>query len=99
MSDCRKAVARYEDTMLSSLIARGILQYPPGVGTLLMQKLETAYRVPRAVWHKILAAPDRYFHVPASDAERNRRRMELEQRFAERIAALVGDPADAERNA
>ncbi len=43
-------VALYEDGLFTSLVKKGLLQTPPGVGTFLMQRLQTTYTVPRAVW-------------------------------------------------
>lgn len=49
----RSLIGPYEDPVLDALEAKGLLQVPPGVGTLLMRKMETTFRVAPAVWREI----------------------------------------------
>ncbi len=53
LRDRRSVVALYDDDLFNSLVSKGLLQIPPGVGTLLMQELETSFAVPRAVWRDL----------------------------------------------
>jgi hypothetical protein len=53
LSGRRSVVALYEDPLCNALVERKLLQIPPGVGTLLMQNLETTFKVPRAVWSEM----------------------------------------------
>lgn len=87
----RTVIALYDDDLFTGLAERELLLPPPGVGTLLMQKLETAYRVPPAVWRKLLRHQDDFFGatVDAGDA----RLAQLNGRFGGRIEALVAEPA------
>jgi len=94
----RTVIALYDDALFNSLAERELLQPPPGVGTLLMQKLETAYRVPPAVWQKLLRHQGDYFASAeetgddtAEDAGDDRL-AQLNQRFGARIEALVAEP-------
>lgn len=90
----RTVIALYDDALFNRLAERELLQPPPGVGTLLMQKLETAYRVPPAVWRKLLRHQETYFGAApgANDANDDRLAM-LNERFGGRIEALVAEPA------
>ena len=92
LSDSRTVIARYEDTLFTELLAKELLQLPPGVGTVLMQRMETAYRVPTAVWRRLADDRARYCGA-AGDADA--RRGELETRFGARVQALLGDPPGA----
>ncbi len=46
-----------------------MLQIPPGVGTLLMQNLETTFKVPRAVWREMNLRRDELVAVDGSGVE------------------------------
>ena len=89
----RTVIARFEDDLFNGLAAVGLLQPPPGVGTLLMQDLQTAHRVPVAVWRKLTGGRDRYF--PSGGADDGERTGRLRRRFGDRIEALVGEAAAA----
>lgn len=47
-------IAAYEDKVHQRLLEVGLLQIPPGVGTLFMNEMETRYRVPVAVWRGLM---------------------------------------------
>ena len=49
----RSVVALYEDPLCNALVRKKLLQIPAGVGTLLMQNLETTFKIPRAVWREM----------------------------------------------
>ena len=53
LSGRRSVVALYEDPLCNALVRRKLLQIPAGVGTLLMQNLETTFKIPRAVWREM----------------------------------------------
>ena len=75
LSGRRSIVALYEDELFNTLVDKGLLQVPPGVGTLLMRKLETTFTVPRAVW---TALNERRQHfLPYSEDEAAHRLAEL----------------------
>ena len=54
-------IAKYQDDLLISLTSKGLLQVPPGVGTFFMQKMETAYSIPTAVWTVLSRDHNRFF--------------------------------------
>jgi hypothetical protein len=94
LSGRRTLIARVEDSLFTGLMAKGLLRVPPGVGTLLMQNLRTTYVVPPAVWRALKDRPG----GKASDGGPGeaRRLRKLAARFADRVEALVEDPADGE---
>jgi hypothetical protein len=53
LSGRRSVVALYEDPLCNALVDAKMLQIPAGVGTLLMQNLETTFKIPRAVWEEM----------------------------------------------
>lgn len=75
LSARRSVVALYEDELFKTLAAKGLLQVPPGVGTILMRKLETTFTVPSAVW-KVLNERRQHF-LPYTEDESARRLTEL----------------------
>ncbi len=83
LSGRRSVIALYEDELFNTLVAKGLLQIPPGVGTLLMRKLETSFSVPRAVWQALHEAKSRLLPYAPEDA--NRRLAELASLMAARI--------------
>jgi len=58
LSERRTVVALYEDGLFSGLMSKGLLQVPPGVGTLFMQYLQTTYTIPIAVWTYLRDRPE-----------------------------------------
>ena len=62
-------VAKYEDDLFINLTSKGLLQIPPGVGTKFMQKMETAYSIPKAVWKAILKDHERFFSDTSAPIE------------------------------
>lgn len=70
LSGRRSVIALYEDELFNTLVAKGLLQIPPGVGTLLMRKLETSFSVPRAVWQTLHGAKSRLLPYTPEDASR-----------------------------
>ena len=80
-------VALYEDDLFNGLVKKGLLRPPPGVGTLLMQRLQTPYSVPRAVWEALNRRRGRL--IPDGEFERTRRFEELVKHFDNRVDALV----------
>jgi hypothetical protein len=70
LSGRRSVIALYEDELFNALVAKGLLQIPPGVGTLLMRKLETSFSVPRAVWQALNKAKSRLLPYAPEDATR-----------------------------
>ena len=91
LSEKRTAVALYEDGLFSGLLAKGLLQTPPGVGTLFMQYLQTTYSVPLAVWNSIHYRPDIFFSL--NEKEKKRRLEELTRHFNDRIDAVLNGPS------
>ncbi len=63
-------VAAYDEPLLKSLVERGLLQCPQGVGGNWMRALRTSFRVTPAVRDKIRANADAYF---GNDPELRRR--------------------------
>lgn len=70
LSGRRSVIALYEDELFNTLVSKGLLQIPPGVGTLLMRKLETSFSVPRAVWKALNEAKPRLLPYTPDDAAR-----------------------------
>ena len=62
-------VAKYEDDLFINLTSKGLLQIPPGVGTKFMQKMETAYSIPKAVWKVLLKDHERFFSKTSASIE------------------------------
>jgi hypothetical protein len=87
LSEKRTAVALYEDGLFSGLMSKGLLQTPPGVGTLFMQYLQTTYSVPIAVWDYIHRLPDLFF--PQAEHGKSQRLEELTLHFNDRVDAVL----------
>ena len=81
-------VALYDDGFLDRLVEKGLLRKPVGVGTLLMNELETAYDVPEAVWKGLNDRKAEF--LPCAEAERRR---QLSRQFAARILIVEGKAA------
>ncbi|MEM7223625.1 MAG: hypothetical protein AAF495_11635 [Pseudomonadota bacterium] len=60
-------IALYETSVLGRLQEKGLLQPRLGVGTILMQNMETCFSVPRAVWAELEARRDRFVDKDASE--------------------------------
>jgi hypothetical protein len=89
-------VALYDDGFLDRLVAKGLLRKPVGVGTLLMNELETTYDVPEAVWKALNDRKAEFLPHAAAEAEQRRRR--LSRQFAARILIVERKAApNAER--
>ncbi|MEE8505030.1 MAG: hypothetical protein V3S40_02290 [Kiloniellales bacterium] len=58
-------VGLYEDELLDGLVSKGLLQVPPGVGTLLMREMETTFTVPSAVWRELTGRKDEFLLGPS----------------------------------
>ena len=80
-------IAKHQDDLLISLTSKGLLQVPPGVGTQFMQKMETAYSIPTAVW-TVLSRDHNRFFSKASGAT-NKRIAILEEQIRFRIEKLI----------
>ncbi|MBM09385.1 MAG: hypothetical protein CMF69_07395 [Magnetovibrio sp.] len=80
-------IAKFEDDTFSSLTSKGLLQIPPGVGTLFMQKMETAYRVPVAVWAVLSKEHTRFFSHPSSPISKHL--ADLKKGIGSRIDKLI----------
>ena len=80
-------IAKYEDDLFISLTSKGLLQVPPGVGTLFMQKMETAYSIPIAVWKVLSRERERFFSEVSASIEG--RLIILEDRIGSRIEKPV----------
>ena len=91
LSEKCTVVALYEDELFNGLVQKGLLRPPPGVGTLLMQELQTAYSVPRAVWKALNQR--RGTLIPDGDFDRTRRLEELVKHFDKQVDALVEGPS------
>ncbi len=91
LSEKRTAVALYEDGLFSGLMSKGLLQTPPGVGTLFMQYLQTTYSVPVAVWNFLHDRPDLFFSH--NEKGKGRRLEELTRHFKDRVDAVLQGPA------
>ena len=95
LSERRTVVVLREDGVFSGLLSKGLLQTPPGVGTLFKQYLQTTYTIPIAVWKLLQKRPGLVF--PHSEENKERRLNELNLYFNDQIDALVKDssaPAD-----
>lgn len=93
LSEKRTAVALYEDGLFSGLMSKGLLQTPPGVGTLFMQYLQTTYSVPIAVWNYMHDRSDLFF--PQTENGKKQRLEELTRHFNDRVdAVLNGDSSE-----
>lgn len=75
LSERRAVVALYEDPLCNALVEKELLQIPAGVGTLLMQHLETTFKVPRAVWSELCARKEDF--VPCTEPEARERLAEV----------------------
>ena len=80
-------IAKYEDDLFISLTSKGLLQVPPGVGNLFMQKMETAYSVPIAVWEVLSREHKRFFSEVSAPIDE--RLKFLEDCVGSRIEKLV----------
>ena len=87
LSQKRTAVALYEDGLFSGLVSKGLLQTPPGVGTLFMQYLQTTYSIPVAIWAYIHRRPDLFFSHYEEGKES--RLEELTVHFNDRVDAVL----------
>ena len=92
MSGQRSAVARHEDPALDRLTGKGLLQVPPGVGTLLMRKMETIFTVPGAVWREMTARKSALF--PGGPAEEAERLAAAARQVSSRLKLLDGGGQD-----
>jgi hypothetical protein len=90
LSERRTVVALYEDGLFSGLMSKGLLQTPPGVGTIFMQYLQTTYSIPIAVWKYLNDRPDLFFSH--GEVNKQSRLKDLIQHFNDRVDALVKDP-------
>lgn len=71
LSGRRSVVAPYEDPLCNALVDAKMLQIPAGVGTLLMQNLETTFKIPRAVWAEMNLRKAELVSVDGSDRAPN----------------------------
>ena len=60
-------IAHYETNVIGRLQDKGLLQPRLGVGTILMQNMQTCFSVPRAVWAELEARRDRFVNCDASE--------------------------------
>ncbi|GMQ74867.1 MAG: hypothetical protein BMS9Abin01_0107 [Gammaproteobacteria bacterium] len=91
LSEGRTVVALYEDGLFSALMSKGLLQIPPGVGTILMQHLETTYSIPIAVWKQLHEQPGLFFSH--NENKKAQRLEELTPHFNDRVDALLKGPS------
>jgi len=85
MSDARACVGHCGDPLLSSLVARGLLMWPPGVRPVLTDDLVTSFLIPPAVWAALV---ERCARGPA-DTSRQHALELARQRFAAHFVPLV----------
>ena len=85
LRDRRSLVALYEDALCNALVEKKLLQIPAGVGTLLMQNLETTFKIPRAVWREMRARKHELF--AGDDIDAGTRLQEVTARIAAHIRA------------
>jgi hypothetical protein len=87
LSGRRSVVALYEDSLCNALVERKLLQTPAGVGTLLMQNLETTFKIPRAVWEVMNLRKAEFLSGGASGStpERDERLRELSEKIGPHI--------------
>ena len=81
-------IAKYQDDLFFSLTSKGLLQVPPGVGTFFMQKMETAYSIPTAVWTVLSRDHNRFFSKTSGSIKKHI--AVLKGRIGFRIEKLVG---------
>ena len=94
LSGQRSAVARHEDPALDRLLGKGLLQVPPGVGTLLMRKMETIFTVPGAVWRELTARKSAL--LPGGPAEEAERLAAAARRVSSKLHLLDGGGRDGQ---
>jgi len=87
LSERSTFIAKTEDDTFSSLTSKGLLQIPPGVGTLFMQKMETAYSVPVAVWAVLSKDRTRFFSKTPNSIDKHV--ADLKKRIGSRINKLI----------
>ncbi|MHC4225056.1 MAG: hypothetical protein ACYSUN_13780 [Planctomycetota bacterium] len=85
LSGRRSVVALYEDPLCNALVDAKLLQIPPGVGTLLMQNLETTFKIPRAVWEEMNLRKAELVSVDASGPALDGRLRELSEKIGAHI--------------
>lgn len=78
-------IADFDEAIFKSLVDKGLLQLPRGVGGNWMRAVRTSFRVAPAVRDRILADADRYFGV---DDESRRQRRRLAETFLKSRAAF-----------
>lgn len=91
LSEKRAAIALYEEGLFSGLMSKGLLQTPPGVGTLFMQYLQTTYAIPIAVWDSLHDRPSQFFSH--DDIDKGRRLKQLTRHFNDRVDVLLKAPS------
>lgn len=92
-------VALHNDGSLDSLVTKGLLRKPMGVGTVFMQYHDTTYDVPPAVWQALNEHRARVLPYAPAELERVRRMAQeylkgkvqvFEPAGADRVAASTG---------
>ncbi len=87
LSERRTAIARREDDLLFRLIDKELLQLPVGVSRVVMHMVTTAYSIPEDVWQRLGDERERFCN--AAEGTTDERLHELEERFRDRIEALI----------
>ena len=91
MTGSTTCVAIHNDGLLDALVEKGMLQKPPGVGTVFMQYHDTTYDVPPAVWRTLNER--RTDFLPSSSAEIERMKQSARTYLKDKVR--VFEPARA----
>lgn len=91
LSEKRTIIALEESELFTGLIAKSLLQIPPGVGSILKHYLQTTCSIPIAVWELFNDRPELFFSQ--NEKDKSRRLKELAQHFEKQIDVLLKGPS------
>lgn len=90
LSDARSCIGQCADPLLSRLVARGMLSWPPGVRPVLTDDLVTAFQVAPALWTALRARRDELF---PTEGEKSRLLDEAARLLGERVTPITSSDA------
>lgn len=82
----RSCVGRCNDSLLSTLVERGFLAWPPGVRPVLTEDLVTVFMIPPAVWTALDERRDAFLPEPR---EREAFIVDAREKFSERLIPVA----------
>ena len=85
LSDARSCIGHCADPLLSRLVARGMMSWPPGVRPVLTDDLVTAFQVAPALWSALHARRDALF---PTDGDKARALDEASRLLGERLTPI-----------